>query len=473
MDPDRVAVLSPDMRRVRAGQQAAAAEQALAAEKKRIARAKAERERKSVRIPPAVACVPRVGVVTEAAIQTTPKLLRSSAYPPPTFPVRPRKQTTQSDSSLSISKRLRVGVVLRERLEPLRRVALGPLERQSQRPVPVQLAQSSHGAANAEQDRVVLVLREAVVPEEHARVAVDVRVRVRHLAVLGEYPRHDLVYRVDDLEEGVVRHVLQTELALAGVPRVGLAEDGVPVAGYDLLRVERLPRELGDRLGGHVLPLLLELGLEGLDPLEYLLVRQAVEGTRERVESRGVREVRVGERRPHEVRRVRRRVPPLVVGVDAQVEPHELVERRVVVAEHAAEVPGVVEGGVLGHDAVEVDVAVDRRGDLWQDREDVEDVLEGVLVVVRLGHTVGVRLGERGRGLCRAEPDAELGHGVHVPGEAVEEGHDVGRELRRAGVELGRQGVDLLLRGDLGRKEEPDEGLEEGLAVALLAAVGR
>ena len=60
---------------------------------------------------------------------------------------------------------LRVGVVLRERLEPLRRVALGPLERQPQRPVPVQLAQPAHRAAHAEQDRVVLVLREAVVPQ--------------------------------------------------------------------------------------------------------------------------------------------------------------------------------------------------------------------------------------------------------------------------------------------------------------------
>jgi len=50
-DPDRVAVLSPDMRRVRASQQAAAAERALAAEEERIAKAKAERERKRVMTP--------------------------------------------------------------------------------------------------------------------------------------------------------------------------------------------------------------------------------------------------------------------------------------------------------------------------------------------------------------------------------------------------------------------------------------
>ena len=35
-------------------------------------------------------------------------------------------------------------------------------------------------------------------------------------------------------------------------------------------------------------------------------------------------------------------VTPLVVGVDAQVKAHELVEARVVVPEHAAEVARVV-----------------------------------------------------------------------------------------------------------------------------------
>eukprot|EP00584_Thalassiosira_punctigera_P009089 CAMPEP_0172530556 /NCGR_PEP_ID=MMETSP1067-20121228/4259_1 /TAXON_ID=265564 ORGANISM="Thalassiosira punctigera, Strain Tpunct2005C2" /NCGR_SAMPLE_ID=MMETSP1067 /ASSEMBLY_ACC=CAM_ASM_000444 /LENGTH=120 /DNA_ID=CAMNT_0013314787 /DNA_START=245 /DNA_END=604 /DNA_ORIENTATION=+ len=50
-DPDRVAVLSPDMRRVRARQQEAAARRAIEAEEERRAKAKADRERKRVKSP--------------------------------------------------------------------------------------------------------------------------------------------------------------------------------------------------------------------------------------------------------------------------------------------------------------------------------------------------------------------------------------------------------------------------------------
>jgi hypothetical protein len=39
-------------------------------------------------------------------------------------------------------------------------------------------------------------------------------------------------------------------------------------------------------------------------------------------------------------------------------------------------------------------------------------------------------------------------------------------------VQLGRERVRLLLGRDLGREEEPDERLEEGLAVSRLAGEG-
>ncbi|KAL7546214.1 hypothetical protein ACHAWF_009554, partial [Thalassiosira exigua] len=371
-----------------------------------------------------------------------------------------------------LPRNLRVRVVLRERLQPLRRVALGPLQRQPQRPIPVQLTQSSHGPRHPEQHRVVPKLGEAVVPQQHARVGVDVGVRVANLPVLGQDPRHDLVDGVDDLEEGIVGHVLQPELALAGVSGVGLAEDGVAVARDDLLGVERLPREFGDGVGVHFFSLLVELGLEGLDPLEDLLVREAVEGTGQRVEARGVREVRIREGGSHEVGGVRRGVASLVIGVDAEVEAHELVEAGVVVPEHPGEISGVVEGGVLGDDAVEVDVAVDGGGDLGDDREDVEDVLERVLVVLVLGHAIGVRLRELTRRLRGVQPDGKLGHGVHVLRQAVEQGDDVIGQRARPGVQLRRQAVDLLLRGHFRSEQEPDERLEEGLAVPRLAGEG-
>ncbi|KAL7554527.1 hypothetical protein ACHAWF_017987 [Thalassiosira exigua] len=50
-DPERVAVLAPDMARVRAKQQEAAARRAVEAEEERKVREKAERERKRVKTP--------------------------------------------------------------------------------------------------------------------------------------------------------------------------------------------------------------------------------------------------------------------------------------------------------------------------------------------------------------------------------------------------------------------------------------
>ena len=81
--------------------------------------------------------------------------------------------------------------------------------------------------------------------EQHAAVRVHVRVGVLGLAVIREHARHDLVHRVDELEELVVGHVLQSELALAGVPRVGLAQHGVAVAGDDLFKANTVYESQG------------------------------------------------------------------------------------------------------------------------------------------------------------------------------------------------------------------------------------
>ena len=56
-------------------------------------------------------------------------------------------------------------LLLAEVLDEARRERLGPLERQPQRAVPEDLAESPNGPRHAEEDRVVLVLREAVVPQ--------------------------------------------------------------------------------------------------------------------------------------------------------------------------------------------------------------------------------------------------------------------------------------------------------------------
>ena len=54
-----------------------------------------------------------------------------------------------------------LGVLLEEGVEPLRGDALGPLERQPERAVPEQLREHAVRAADAEEDGVVVVLRQA------------------------------------------------------------------------------------------------------------------------------------------------------------------------------------------------------------------------------------------------------------------------------------------------------------------------
>ena len=64
---------------------------------------------------------------------------------------------------------------------------------------------------------------------------------VLHLAGLHEDRGHDGVELADQLEHLVLGQVLEGELALAGVARVGLPEDGVAVAGHDLAGLEQAP----------------------------------------------------------------------------------------------------------------------------------------------------------------------------------------------------------------------------------------
>ena len=59
---------------------------------------------------------------------------------------------------------LSIGVVLREILQPLGSMTLGPLQWQAQCPIPVQLAQSSHGPRKTKQHSVILILGESIMP---------------------------------------------------------------------------------------------------------------------------------------------------------------------------------------------------------------------------------------------------------------------------------------------------------------------
>jgi hypothetical protein len=341
---------------------------------------------------------------------------------------------------------------------------LGALDGGTDGAVDDELRKHTKGAGHTEEDGVEVLLLEAVVLEEHTGVGIDVGEGVLGLSVLSEDTGSDLVDLGDEVEHGVIGKVLKSELALADVAGVGLAEDGVAVTGNDTARLEGVPEVLGDVLVRKVrADGLLHLG----EPVEDLLVGKTVERAGKTVEASGERKVGGAEGRADEVSGVGRNVATLVVGVDGQVKTHELNEVLVL---SEAELVGKVEGVVLvllgGRDlAILVDVAVDAGGNVGKLANEVHGVLESVLPVLALLHALGVCLGEAGLVLKRGDGDGELSHGVEVVGAAVDKLGDERRELA-AGSPLSGQVADLLLGGHLASEEEPEETLREGLGAA-------
>lgn len=341
---------------------------------------------------------------------------------------------------------------------------LGPLDGRTDGAVDDELGKHAERTRDTKEDGVVVLLSEAVVLEEDTGVGIDVGVRVLGLAVLGENAGGNLVDLADELEHGVVGQVLLGKLALGNVAGVSLAEDGVAVAGNDLAGLEGRPKVVLDSLVAEVVANSL---LHLLEPDEHLLVGQAVERAGKTVETSGEREVRRAERTADQVGGVGADVAALVVGVDGEVQTHELNEVLVL---SEAELVGQVECVVLvlldGRDlAVLVDVAVDLGGNGGQLSNEVHGVLESVLPVLGLLHALSIGLGEVGLVLESSDGDGELSHGVEVAGAAVDELlnelGDVG-----AGSPLSGEVADLLLRGDLAGEEEPEETFWERLLAA-------
>ena len=73
---------------------------------------------------------------------------------------------------------------------------------------------------------------------------------VLSFALLEEDVWNDLVKLGDELEELVVRKMLESELSLAGVSGISLSEDSVAVAGDDSTALERVPDEVSELLIG-------------------------------------------------------------------------------------------------------------------------------------------------------------------------------------------------------------------------------
>ena len=222
---------------------------------------------------------------------------------------------------------------------------------------------------------------------------VDVGVGVLGLAVLGKDTRGDLVDLADKLEHGVIGELALGKLALRDVAGVSLPEDGVTVTGNNAASLEGGPEVALDVL---VAEIAADLGLHLLEPLEHLLVGEAVKRTGKTVETSGKREEGRAESRADQVSGVGRHVAALVVRVDGEVQSHEL--NKVVVlgeTELVGQVPRVVLVLLHGrHLAVFEDVAVDARSNRGKLCDEVHRVLESVLPVLGLLHALGVSAGE-------------------------------------------------------------------------------
>ena len=143
------------------------------------------------------------------------------------------------------------------------------------------------------------------------------------MTYLKEDAGNNVVDLANELEHRVVGEVLEGELALSSVARVGLAEDGVAVTGDDLATLESGPDVVTDSLVGCVLA---DLGLHAAEPDQNLLVGKTVEGTRKTVQGRGESKEGVGQSGANKLAGVGRHVTALVITVNGDVKTQVLGE---------------------------------------------------------------------------------------------------------------------------------------------------
>lgn len=185
---------------------------------------------------------------------------------------------------------------------------------------------------------------------------------------------------------------------------------------------------------------------------------QSVERTSKAVQTSSQGEVRGAESTANQVGGVGADISTLVVGVDGKVESHQL-NKVLVLGE--SELVGQIVAIVLvlldrGNLAILVDVAVDLSGDGGKLGNEVHGVLEGVLPVLGLLHSLGICLGEAGLALKSSYGERELGHGVEVARAAVNQLLDVLGDIGTGGP-LSREVANLLLGRNLTGQEKPEE----------------
>lgn len=89
---------------------------------------------------------------------------------------------------------------------------LGSFQWQTERSVPNELWQDSESTGNSKEDGIVILLSQFVVLQEDTRVGIHVGVWVLCLSVLSQHTWSDLVDGADQVEERIIRQVLESKL---------------------------------------------------------------------------------------------------------------------------------------------------------------------------------------------------------------------------------------------------------------------
>lgn len=111
---------------------------------------------------------------------------------------------------------------------------LGTLDGQAESAIPDEGGEHAEGTGHAKQYGVIVHLLHAVVLQQDTGVGIYIGPGVLDLAGFGKDWGHHLVDLGDKLEQLIVGQMLEGELSLAGVTRIGLAEHSMAVAGHNL-----------------------------------------------------------------------------------------------------------------------------------------------------------------------------------------------------------------------------------------------
>ena len=197
------------------------------------------------------------------------------------------------------------------------------------------------------------------------------------------------------------------------------------------------------------------------EPVQDFLVSETVEGTSKTIETSSERKHGRAESGTHQVGGVGADVTTLVVSVDSKVQSHQFDE-VLILAE--SELVGEVEGVILvllnwSNFLPLEDILVYSGSNCRQLGNQVHRILEGVLPVFALLHSLGVRFCESRFMLKSINSDRELGHWVEVSWAAVDELLDEFGDFRTGGP-LGGEVADLLFAGDFTGQEKPEKSFQ-------------